>query len=73
MRPPFVPVLGALPVGWLPSPVSLGTITPRLDDGAGGGSAPSGDSDDDAGERAVGPLDCEGPHPSTAPTTAMTM
>jgi hypothetical protein len=42
MLRPSVPVEGPLPVGWLPSPVSVGTITLFAWDGAGGGNPPSG-------------------------------
>lgn len=42
---PLVPVVGPLPVGCAPKPVSLGTITPLRLEGTGGGNPPSGVAD----------------------------
>jgi hypothetical protein len=42
---PLVPVVGPLPVGWAPSPVSLGTMSPLRFEGAGVGRPPSTGTD----------------------------
>jgi hypothetical protein len=56
---PFVPVLGPLPAGSLPTPVSPGTNTPRRTDVGGAGNPAS---ETMAAEWGGGPVDREGPH-----------
>jgi hypothetical protein len=63
-----VPVLGEVPVGIEPIPVSLGTITPRRVDTGRGRPPSAGRMSPEV--RAAGGLYCERPHEADRPAPA---